>query len=86
MNLPKMNQRGDIIDAFTVAIVGAIMAIPLVFIMPVLIDNLITPQIVNRQFGSVSIQLYELIILIYTIVFIIMIFQTLRTPSRQGTF
>ena len=86
MDLPKLNQRGDIIDAFIVSIVGAIMAIPLVFIMPVLIDNLITPQIVNRQFGSVSIQLYELIILIYTIVFIIMIFQTLRTPSRQGTF
>lgn len=86
MDLPKFNQRGDIIDAFIVTIVGSLMAIPLVFIMPVLIDNLITPQIVNRQFGSVSITLYELIILIYTIVLIIMIFQTLRAPSSQRQF
>ncbi len=86
MNLPKLNQRGDIIDAFIVTIVGAIMAVPLVFIMPVLIDNIITPQIVNRQFGSISITLYELVILIYTIVLIIMIFTTLRTPSQQRQF
>ncbi len=86
MDLPKLNQRGDIIDAFIVTIVGALMAIPLVFIMPVLIDNLITPQIGNRQFGSVSIQMYELVILIYTMVYIIMIFITLRVPSRQGQF
>ncbi len=86
MDLPKLNQRGDIIDAFIVTVVGALMAIPLVFIMPVLIDNLITPQIVNRQFGSVSIQLYELVILIYTMVFIIMIFLTLRAPGQQRQF
>ncbi len=86
MNLPKLNQRGDIIEAFIVTIVGALMAIPLVFIMPILIDNIITPQIVNRQFGSVSITLYELVILIYTMVYIILIFITLRTPSQQRQF
>ncbi len=86
MDLPKLNQRGDIIDSFIVTIVGALMAIPLVFIMPVLIDNLITPQIVNREFGSVSIQLYELVILIYTMVYIVMIFITLRAPSQQRQF
>ncbi len=86
MNLPKMNQRGDILQAFIVTIVGAVLAIPLVFVLPVLIDNVITPQIANREFGSVSILLYELIILLYTVVYIVMIFLTLRAPGPGQQF
>ncbi len=81
-----MNQRGDVIGAFMIIFVGAILGIVIVNVMPVLIDNFITPQIENRDFGSVSILMWNLMLLVYVAIVLISAFQALRTPPQQQGF
>ena len=81
-----MNQKGGVIDAFMIVFVGAILGIVIVNVMPVLIDNFITPQIENRDFGSVSILMWNLMLLVYVAIVLISAFQSLRTPGQQQGF
>lgn len=60
-----MNKRGQITDLFVFLIVFGILAVVFVNIMPVLIDNFISPQVVNRQFGSLTVLLNNLVILLF---------------------
>lgn len=80
-----MNSRGDVIQAFGIIFVGAIMGVLMANVLPVLIDNFIAPQIENRDFGSVSILFWNLTLLVYVAVVVMAAIRSLTSgPPRQG--
>ncbi len=79
-----LGQRGTILDAIVVIFIGVIFGVIFSNILPVLIDNFITPQIENRDFGSVSILMYNLILLVYVAMVIISAFIVMQQPPQQG--
>lgn len=79
-----LGQRGTILDAIIVIFIGVIFGVVFANILPILIDNTIVPQIENRDFGTVSILMWNLILLIYVAMVIIAAFLAMQQPPQQG--
>lgn len=78
------DNRGQIAEIFGIIFMGAILGVVLVNVIPVLIDNNITPQIENRDFGPTSILLWELTPLAFVAAVILLSFKVIERPRYPG--
>lgn len=81
-----VGRKGQISDIFIIFFMAGILGVVLVQVLPVFIDNFISPQLINRDFGTVSLLLWELIFLVFIAIAIIVAMERIKgrePPFRQ---